>query len=179
MSSRYPQWSESGVLRNLDKDEKVRVGIVSGFFYNHSNWKIPIKGWTENLDRSEFELFGYHTGVKKDDSTISAVKIFDKFVQGVRSIEQWCEAIIEDKLHILIFPEFGMDPITVQLGCLRLAPIQMTSRGHPNTSGIPTIDYYLSSSFMEPENAQEHYTEKLVKLPNLSINYTPLEFNHK
>ncbi|MBG1265061.1 tetratricopeptide repeat protein [Nostoc sp. WHI] len=174
MSSRYAQGLQPLVLPNLDKNQKVRVGIVSGFFYSHSNWKIPIKGWVENLDRSEFELFGYYTGVKKDNSTISATKAFDKFVQGVRSIEQWCQAITEDKLHILIFPEFGMDSMTVKLGCLKLAPIQMTSWGHPDTSGLPTIDYYLSSELMEPGNAQEHYTEKLVKLPNLSIHYTPL-----
>ncbi len=31
---------------------------------------------------------------------------------------------------------------------------------------------------MEPENAQEHYTEKLVRLPNLSINYTPLTIEY-
>ncbi|MDF5738401.1 MULTISPECIES: tetratricopeptide repeat protein [unclassified Nostoc] len=174
MSSRYPQYSQPLVLQNLDKNQKVRIGIVSRFFYNHSNWKIPIKGWVENLDRSEFELFGYHTGVKKDYWTISAIKTFDKFVQGVPSIEEWCEVITKDKLHILILPEFGMDSITVKLGSLRLAPIQMTSWGHPDTSGLPTIDYYLSSDLMEPENAQEHYTEKLVRLPNLSIHYTPL-----
>ncbi len=174
MSSRYPQFSERLVIPNLDKNEKVRIGIISGFFYNHSNWKIPIKGWVENLDKNEFELIGYHTGITKDSSTIAAAKVFDKFVQGVRSIEQWCEAITEDKLHILIFPEFGMEPMTVKLGCLRLAPIQMTSWGHPDTSGLPTIDYYLSSDLMELANAQEHYTEKLVRLPNLSIHYTPL-----
>ncbi|PHM10622.1 tetratricopeptide repeat protein [Nostoc sp. 'Peltigera malacea cyanobiont' DB3992] len=139
----------------------------------------PIKGWVENLDRSEFELFGYQTQVTKDYSTISASKAFDKFVQGLRSIEQWYEVITEDKLHVLIFPEFGMDPMTIQLGCLRLAPIQMTSWGHPDTSGLPTIDYYLSSDLMEPENAQEHYTEKLVRLPNLSIHYTPLAIQPK
>ncbi|MEH2000526.1 MAG: tetratricopeptide repeat protein [Nostoc sp.] len=174
MSSRYPQCSQTLVIPNLEKNEKVRVGIVSRFFYNHSNWKIPIKGWVENLDRNEFELFGYQTQVTKDYSTISASKAFDKFVQGLRSIEQWYEVITEDKLHVLIFPEFGMDSMTIQLGCFRLAPIQMTSWGHPDTSGLPTIDYYLSSDLMEPENAQEHYTEKLVRLPNLSIHYTPL-----
>ncbi|MBD2532173.1 tetratricopeptide repeat protein [Nostoc flagelliforme FACHB-838] len=174
ISSRYPQYSQPLVLPNLDKTQKVRIGIVSGFFSIHSNWKIPIKGWVENIDRSEFEIFGYYTGTQKDSSTTSASKACDKFVQGVNSIEQWCEIITKDKLHILIFPEFGMDPITVQLGCLRLAPIQMTSWGHPETSGLPTIDYYLSSDLMEPENAQEHYTEKLVRLPNLSIHYIPL-----
>ncbi|MEH2091296.1 tetratricopeptide repeat protein [Nostoc sp.] len=174
MSSRYPQDCQPLVLPNLDKNQKVRIGIVSGFLSSHSNWKIPIKGWVENIDRSEFELFGYYTGDKTDYSTMSATKAFDKFIQGVRSTEQWCEVITKDKLHILIFPEFGMDPMTLKLGCLRLAPIQMTSWGHPETSGLPTIDYYLSSDLMEPENAQEHYTEKLVRLPNLSIHYMPL-----
>ena len=54
-----------------------------------------------------------------------------------------------------------MDPIALKLGCLKLAPIQMTSWGHPDTSGLPTIDYFLSSELMEPENAQENYTEKV------------------
>ena len=174
MSSRYPQNCQPLVLPNLDKNQKVRIGIVSGFLSSHSNWKIPIKGWVENIDRSEFELFGYYTGDITDNSTVSAAKAFDKLVQGDRSVEEWCEVITKDKLHILILPEFGMDPMALKLGCLRLAPIQMTSWGHPETSGLPTIDYYLSSDLMEPENAQEHYTEKLVRLPNLSIYYIPL-----
>ncbi|BAZ15623.1 family 2 glycosyl transferase [Calothrix sp. NIES-4071] len=174
MSSRYPQWSQPLALPKLAANEKVRIGFVSRFFYNHSNWKIPLKGWVENLDRSEFELFGYHTNNERDQGTTSAAKAFDKFTQGSLPLERWAEIIQQDKLHILIFPEFGMDPTTVKLGCLRLAPIQMTSWGHPVTSGLPTIDYYLSSDLMEPENAQEHYTEQLVRLPNLSIHYTPL-----
>ncbi|WP_226593912.1 tetratricopeptide repeat protein, partial [Microseira wollei] len=174
MANRYPQWSKPIALTELKANEKVRVGIVSGYFRLHSNWKIPIKGWVENLDRSEFELFGYYTNAKQDRETFKAAKVFDKFIQGPLLLEQWCELIQQDKLHILIFPEFGMNPMTVKLGCLRLAPIQMTSWGHPDTSGLPTIDYYLSSDLMEPENAQEHYTEKLVRLPNLSIHYTPL-----
>jgi predicted O-linked N-acetylglucosamine transferase (SPINDLY family) len=85
--------------------------------------------------------------------------------------EQWAEAIVQDKLDILIFPEFGMDSLTVRLGCLRLAPIQITSWGHPDTSGLPTMDYYLSSDLMEPENAEEHYSEALIRLPNTSLCY--------
>jgi protein O-GlcNAc transferase len=174
MSSQYPQWSRSFPRPVVAVNNKIRVGFVSGFFHRHSNWKIPIKGWVENLDRSEFELFGYHTGSRRDQETVTAAKVFDKFTHGHVLLEQWCELIQQDQLHILIFPEFGMDPMTVKLGCLRLAPIQMTSWGHPETSGLPTIDYYLSSQFMEPENAQGHYTEELIKLPNLSIHYTPL-----
>ncbi|MBD2771519.1 tetratricopeptide repeat protein [Iningainema tapete] len=173
MSSRYSNWSQQISVPNLQPQQKVRVGFLSGFFRNHSCWKL-IKGWLENLDKSEFELFGYHTNSIRDQETIKAAKAFDKFIQGPLPLEQWCELIQLDKLHVLIFPEFGMDTTTVQLGCLRLAPIQMASWIHPQTSGLPTIDYFLTSDLMEPENAQEHYTEQLVRLPNLSIHYTPL-----
>src|SRR5262249_35860476 len=53
------------------------------------------------------------------------------------------------------------------------APIQCASMGHPTTSGFPTIDYYLSSDPMEPADADTHYTEKLVRLPNLAVAYAP------
>ncbi|MGM3305981.1 tetratricopeptide repeat protein [Anabaena sp. WFMT] len=174
MSSRYPQYSQLISLPNLQANEKVRVGFLTGYFRDHSCWKL-MKGWIENLDKSEFELFGYHTGSQQDQETVRAAKAFDKFTQGPLPIEKWAEIVEQDKLHILIFLEFGMDPMTVRLGCLRLAPIQMTSWSHPETSGLPTIDYYLTSDLMEPENAQDHYTEKLVRLPNLGIYYTALE----
>ncbi len=175
MSNRYPQNSQDFPLPILQPNQKIRVGFVSGCFHRHSVWKIPMKGWVENLDKSQFELFAYHTNttLKHDGETVQAAKAFDKFIRGPLSLDKWVEIIQHDKLHVLIFPEFGMDPTTLQLGCLKLAPVQMTSWGHPNTSGLPTIDYYLSSELMEPEDAQENYTEKLVKLPNLSIYYQP------
>jgi len=43
------------------RDEPIRIGIVSAFFRQHSNWKIPIRGWLKMLDRERFHLFGYHT----------------------------------------------------------------------------------------------------------------------
>ncbi|MEM7555831.1 MAG: tetratricopeptide repeat protein [Cyanobacteria bacterium P01_A01_bin.84] len=180
MASRYPQWSQKIPTPKLTDREKIRIGFVSGHFSRHSTWKIPFKGWIENLDRSEFELFGYHTDESQDPETVLAAKVFDKFIQGPHSLEEWCEKIRQDDIHLLIFAEFGMDPMTLKLGCLRLAPIQIGSPlGHAETSGMPTIDYYLGSDLMEPENAQEHYTEKLVRLPNLGIYYTPLPIGSK
>ena len=175
MQSRYPQWSQPPELPPLKDGEKIRVGIVSAFFYSHSNWKIPIQGWVENIDKSRFELFGYYCDLKQDPYTQMAARFFSKFEMGNRSLEQWCREIEGDRLHVLIFPEFGMNSTTLQLGCLQLAPIQMTSWGHPQTSGLPTIDYYLSSDLMEPENAAENYTEDVVRLPNLSIFYPPFK----
>jgi predicted O-linked N-acetylglucosamine transferase (SPINDLY family) len=66
-----------------------------------------------------------------------------------------------------------MDPMTVRLASLRLAPVQVATWGHPETTGLPTIDYYLSAEELEPPNAHEHYTEKLITLPKLGCFYPP------
>lgn len=176
MSTRYPQWSQCPSMPPLEPGEPIRVGIVSGYFNYHSVWKIPMKGWVENLDTKRFSLHGYYTGKIKDEITLSARKYFKRFVEDIYPFEEFCKTIRHDNLHVLIYPEVGMDPMTVRLAALRLAPIQCVSMGHPDTTGLPTIDYYLSSDLMEPADADDHYTESLVRLPNLSIYYTPVEF---
>jgi predicted O-linked N-acetylglucosamine transferase (SPINDLY family) len=64
-----------------------------------------------------------------------------------------------------------MDMMAVKLSGMRLAPVQATSWGHPETSGLPTMDYYLSADLLEPAGAEDNYTERLVRLPNLGCFY--------
>ncbi|HUB95734.1 MAG TPA: tetratricopeptide repeat protein, partial [Stellaceae bacterium] len=156
--------------------EPVRVGIVSGCFKRHSNWKMPIKGWLSQLDRRRFRVFAYFTGTGEDDVTSEARGLCDRFVQGGGdSVAWWRSEILADAPHVLVYPEIGMNPIAYALAAMRLAPVQCNSWGHPNTSGFPTLDYYLSSDLMEPPDGQDHYTERLVRLPNLSVYCEPIE----
>jgi protein O-GlcNAc transferase len=172
MAERYPPAALCPPPRS---DEPVRLGIVSGFFRQHSNWKIPIKGWLSQIDRRRFQVFGYHTGLIEDAATKEAAALCDRFVPGPLPIERWRQAILHDAPHVLIYPEVGMNAVAAQLAAQRLAAVQCNSWGHPETSGFPTLDYFLSSDLMEPPGAQEHYTERLVALPNLSIYYEPLD----
>jgi protein O-GlcNAc transferase len=175
LAARYPQWAQAPPLPPHRPGEPLRVGMVSGFFYRHSNWKMPIKGWVENLSRERFQLCGYYTGTIRDKETEQARRTFSRFVEGVYAPEKLAQIIYDDRLHILIYPETRMDPLTMKLAALRLAPIQCISWGHPVTSGMRTMDYFLSSQLMEPPGAERHYSEQLVRLPNLSICYAPLE----
>jgi protein O-GlcNAc transferase len=94
-------------------------------------------------------------------------------VQGPLPLDGWRRTIRDDAPHVLLFPEIGMDKVSSQLAGQRLAAVQCCSWGHPVTSGFPTIDYFLSSDLMEPVDAADHYSERLVRLPNLSIYYEP------
>lgn len=172
MAARYPAHAAPIPLRATGR--KRRVGVVSGYFRRHSNWKIPIKGWVDTLNRSKFNLFGYYTDTLADDCTGDARRLFPSFREGFHPLEKWMEWISKDELDVLLFPEVGMDMMTARLAALRLAPVQCASWGHPSTTGLPTIDYFLSSELMEPEGAAAHYTEKLVLLPNLSVVCEPV-----
>ena len=154
--------------------EPIRVGIVSSFFYRHSNWKIPIKGWISQLDRSRFRVTGYHLGAIHDEQTDAAASLCDRFVHRTLDTDGWRREILADAPHALIYPGLLMDVSSLQLAAQRLASVQCNSWGHPETSGLSTVDYFLSSDLMEPPDAQACYTEKLVRLPNLSIYYEPV-----
>jgi predicted O-linked N-acetylglucosamine transferase (SPINDLY family) len=154
--------------------EKLRVGIVSGYFSQHSNWKQPISGWLDQLDRARFRLFGYHTSGRTDAATRKAASLCERFVQGPLPHGRWRQEILHDGPHVLIYPEIGMDSTVPTLAAQRLARVQCSFWGHPETSGMPTVDYFLSSALMEPDDGDAHYTERLVRLPNLSIYYEPI-----
>src|SRR6185312_1110915 len=94
---------------------------------------------------------------------------------SVGGADAWREAILADGPHVLIYPEVGMDPTAVRLAAQRLAQVQCASWGHPETTGLPTIDAFLSSDLMEPEGAEDGYTEQLVRLPGLGVVLEPTE----
>lgn len=153
--------------------EPIRLGIVSGFFRQHSNWRIPIRGWLAGLNRDRFHVSGYYTSEERDAETDAAAALCDRFVRGPLSLDGWRRTILDAAPHVLIYPEIGMDKLSAQLAAQRLAAVQCASWGHPVTSGFPTIDYFLSSDLMEPAGAADHYCEQLVRLPNLSIYCEP------
>lgn len=159
--------------RSRRAQDRIRVGIVASTFRNHTVWKIMIRGWAETIDRRRFSLIAYNTRSYVDDETQRACGSFDKFVQGPLSVQQWARRIKDDAIDVLIFPEIGMDPGLLPLAALRHAPVQCASWGHPSTTGLATIDYFLGSDLMEPEDARQHYTEQLIRLPNLGIYYRP------
>jgi tetratricopeptide (TPR) repeat protein len=78
------------------------------------------------------------------------------------SIDRAAETIRQERFDLLYYWEVATDSTNYFLPFLRLAPVQCTSWGIQVTSGIPQLDYYLSSELVEPADAQQHYSERLV-----------------
>ncbi len=170
MSLRYPRWSVRPALPSPRPGEKIRVGYISAFMNRHTVGTF-LSGWVENHDPDAFEVYCYHLGAKTDDLTQHLIQHSHRFRHLAGDLEAAAGRIASDKLHILVYNEIGMDVQTMLLAALHLAPAQCVGWGHPITTGLPTIDYFLSSELMEPENAERHYSERLVRLPNLSLCY--------
>lgn len=183
MAAEYPQWATA---RSPDTSrDKIHIGYVSGHLCEHSGGQWAL-GWLENHDHSQFVIHCYYIGTKQDAVTDrfralsdhfyhhpGSRRLSDQVLQSIPgSLEAICQQILNDNLHVLIHTDIGMFPLSTQLAALRLAPVQCTAWGHPVTSGLPTVDYYLSSEAMEPPDGDTHYTETLVRLPRLGLCFT-------
>jgi predicted O-linked N-acetylglucosamine transferase (SPINDLY family) len=79
--------------------------------------------------------------------------------------------VAEQQLDVLFYADVGMDAVASTLAFSRLAPVQCVTWGHPSTTGLDTIDYFISSEALETAGAEQHYTETLVRLKTLPIYY--------
>lgn len=156
------------------RGERLRLGVATAFFCRHSVWKVPTRGWLKTLDRSGIEVIGYHLGTRTDEETRSAESLCERLHTSEKNLTGWARRIAGDQLDVLLYPEIGMDRPTILLASMRLAPLQITTWGHPVTTGLGTIDWYLSSDLMEPPDGDTHYVEKLTRLANLSVFYDPV-----
>lgn len=150
---------------------KIRVGIVSAHVRNHSVWQALVRGWLEHLDPNRFEIHLFHTGKHRDKETDWAESRVALLQAQGREWTQWAKSISDSRLDALIYPELGMDSTTIRLAALRLARVQLAAWGHPITTGLPTMDGYISAQALEPANGAEHYTETLYPLPGLGSCY--------
>jgi protein O-GlcNAc transferase len=166
LQTQYPQWSSAPAMPAQTADGRVRVGFASRFFHDHTVSRL-FAGWLEKCDRKRFEIHAYYSGRPDDDMTRRVREASDSFCHTPDDFEGMCSRIRQDELQVLVFMDIGMAPEMTLLAGLRLAPVQCVAWGHPVTSGLPTVDYFLSSELMEPEGAQQSYSERLVLLPGI------------
>jgi CRISPR-associated protein Csy1 len=150
---------------------RLRVGFLSHFFFNCTAGRY-FASWVTHLDRERFETFVYYTNewVADDTRRIGAAASIFRHLPG-RPLYTLAQQVAADELDVLVYPELGMHPPTYGLAGLRLAPVQCAGWGHPDTTGLPNIDWFISCEAMEPEGAQAHYSERLALLPGLGTRY--------
>lgn len=152
---------------------KLKIGFLSKFFYDHSV-KFISEGIIRNLDPALFEVHLISTMAEQD------VDIFppDQGPAGYSRIEedlfQAQRYIAALELDILVFGDIGMEPLSYYLGFARFAPVQCVMQGHPVTTGLPHMDYFVCSALQEIDSAEAHYTEMPIRVKDIPLCYPEL-----
>jgi predicted O-linked N-acetylglucosamine transferase (SPINDLY family) len=150
--------------------QRLRIGFCSRFFRNHTIGRLTL-GLVEKLSRDSFEVLVLTHLPARDEMGTALAKVADRFVAIPPELGPAREAVAALELDVLFYPDIGMDPFTYSLAFSRLASLQCLTWGHPVTSGIPTLDRFVSSDLIEPPGAEDRYSETLVRLPHLPVHY--------
>ena len=165
-----PEWL-SKRARSARRHAKLRIGFFSHFFFNCTVGRY-FASWIRELDPDRFEKVVYYTNPWMADDTraiASSAQLFRHLPR--RPVHALAQQVLADDLDVLVYPELGMNPETFTLASLRLAPVQVAGWGHPTTTGLASIDWFLSCESMEPDDAPAHYVERLATLPGLGTRY--------
>jgi predicted O-linked N-acetylglucosamine transferase (SPINDLY family) len=138
---------------------RIRLGVISTNLFAHTIGRLNV-GLIEHVDRSRFELFVLENSI--DDPIANRVRAAaDHVIRAPRSFAAMREQIARAELDVILYPDIGMVPLTYYLASARLAPLQCVTWGHPLTSGLSTLDCFLSARDLETDGSQAQYTEKL------------------
>ncbi len=164
----FPRLVEPIDLRPI-KGRRLRVGYLSQHIRYHSGTRWAL-GWIGN-HCADIESYVFNVGYGEDPFSRKFQQEADHYFFLTRSIPENARFIKSLELDVLIMPDAHASARNLQYSLFRFAPIQCCAWGQAMTTGAPTMDYFLSSEMMEPENAQDQYTEKLVLLPNSGVCY--------
>ncbi|NQV82979.1 MAG: tetratricopeptide repeat protein [Rhodospirillales bacterium] len=163
-------WTAPHCAAPLKAKKRLTIGICSAFMRNHTLGKQTL-GVIKTLSRKRFDVVLFRLPGAEDDTSKAIDAASDRVVALPNDLSAARAIIAGETPDILFYPDIGMDSFTYFLAFARLAPVQMTSWGHPDTTGIPNLDYFLSCRGMEPEGSDAQYSERLVKLQDLTTYY--------
>jgi predicted O-linked N-acetylglucosamine transferase (SPINDLY family) len=156
-------------------ERKLRVAVLSPDLRIHS-CAYFLEPLLQHLDREQFELYLYHDHFRTDavsDRFKALATVWRNFVGQPGSVVE--KSIREDAADILI-DLAGHTGMTNRLPLFarRLAPVQITYLGYPNTTGVPAMDCRFTDAIADPEGDADRFaTEKLVRFAPTAWCYAP------
>lgn len=149
---------------------RIRLGVCSKYLAGHTIGAM-FGDLVCGIDRSRFELFLLRPPGLRDARAAEIASRAEHVIDLPGQLRGAQTRIADLGLDVLLYLDIGMEPFTYFLAHARLAAVQWVTWGHPVTTGISTIDAYLSPAAFEPEGAEAHYSERLVLSSSIPMHY--------
>ncbi|WP_269625345.1 tetratricopeptide repeat protein [Prochlorococcus marinus] len=162
---------EKGIIESQRRNS-IRLGICSEYLKNHSVCMF-FGNIIKQIASSDVEVIIFRTPYSEVDSLSQSIdSLASEVIMMPESIQEASDLILNQSIDILFYPDIGMSNYTYLLSLSRLALVQFTTLGHPMTSGLPEIDYFISCDNYETKYSNEFYSERLIKLNRIPVNYS-------
>lgn len=165
-----PRAIQPVVAHKPDAGGRIRVGFLSRYLRDHTIGRL-MSGMIRELPRDRFHVTVLSVGQNDDELGRKIRASADQYVVLPQDLTMAIEQVTAEGLDVLVYTDLGMAPFTYTLAFSRLAPVQCVFWGHPMTTGMSTIDYFLSSEDLETSASADHYSEQLVRLKRMSVFY--------
>ena len=158
------------------KPKKLRLGLVSADFGNHPGGYFTLSTLRE-LRKKDFDLISYSPINRDDEFSPHFRPLFSKWnsIENKKD-EEVVEQILNDQIHILLDLQGHSAKNRLPIFIHKPAPIQASWLGQGST-GISEIDYFIGSNHLTPVEEENHYIEKVLRLPEISQCFTPPDFD--
>jgi len=167
----FTAWSNSP-----DPDRRLRVGFVSGDLRNHAVGHF-VEGALAALASAaagQVEIFGYPTHFIADAVTERIRASCSGWHSAVAlSDEKFARRIRDDGIDVLIDLSGHTEHNRLSVFAWKPAPVQATWVGYLATTGVAAIDYLIADSWTLPESQEANFTERIWRLPESYLCFTP------
>lgn len=169
----YP--SKPMYSNDRDSERHIKIGYVSYDFRGHAT-AFFIEPVLESHNQSEFEIICYDNCAVNDPIKNRLMKL----PNGWRDIsnltdDQVVKLVRDDGIDILVDLMGQTRGHRLQVFAKKPAPVQVTWLGYPNSTGLQTIDYWITDKFIaNPDGMTDQFcTETLVALPDFYMCFKP------
>ena len=167
-ASPHLAWHAPHCANYAGPGERIRIGFISRHFNPEHPMVKLFGGIIEHLDRRRFDVTVFRFDPQRPiELGPTRVTALGADLAAAR------QAIAQAGLDVLFYTDIGMEPTTYFLAFSRLAPVQCVTFGHPVTTGIAAVDYFLSARDLETNDARAHYTETLIRLSTVPTFFRP------
>ncbi len=160
-------------LNTRDTHRRLKIGYVSPAFYQH-----PVFHFLEPLlahhDKNYFEIYAYSETLREDQTTICYKQYCDHWISTIGlTNEELTTRIRQDQIDILIDLAGHTGRNRLMVFAQKPAPVSLHWLDFGYTTGLTSIDYYLTDLSTAPLGSEHLFSEQLWRLPGPPFAYRP------
>lgn len=169
-----PQFT--GHRNSPDPTRRLRIGYVSADFRDHVIGRFLLPLFSHH-SHEQLEIFCYASVARPDSLTAQFRHYADSWRDAwALSDSELATQIHDDQIDILVDLNLHMGGSRLLAFARRPAPVQMTYLGYCGTTGLTTMDYRITDSYLDlPGSEPNFYCEKPLRLPRSYWCYQPPE----